>query len=657
MALNVPPAMTQAPTQGQQGQGNTAIAPYHSASLYVGDLSKDVAEATLFEIFSQVGPVASIRVCRDTVTRRSLGYAYVNFHNVADAERALDTMNFTTIKDQACRIMWSQRDPSLRRSGVGNIFVKNLDETVDNKALYDTFSLFGNILSCKVATDDAGESKGYGYVHYETGVSANMAIAKINGMLIAGKQVHVGHFVRRDNRAGQADWTNLYVKGLPESWDDAKLREEFEKHGPVTSCKVQVFEGEEAKEKGTEGKSRCFGFVNFEDHESAVKAIESLNGTELADGEGSTQLYCARAQKKSERQRELQSKHEQVKMERMNKFQGVNVYVKNLDEGVTEEAMREAFAQYGTITSARVMVDGSNGQSKGFGFVCFSAPEEATKAISEMNGKMLMNKPIYVALAQRREVRRTQLEAQFAQRTGMPPRGLPMAGQGMYGMPYWMGQPGMPQQPRQYMMPQMMPRGPRGPMPAYGGRGNYPMPAYATAGQMPGQPQPRRGAGPRQQRGQPQPQGGRGGPQGRGMPQQPQGPGGPGRGNFKYTQGVRNQQPGAPNMPPQQQQGPVPQQQIPPQAVQQAAPATNESLTAAALAAAPPEKQKNMIGERLYPLIHEGQPQLAGKITGMLLEMDNGELLHLLESPDALQAKINEALQVLSEHQQETSAH
>ncbi|CAN0354852.1 unnamed protein product, partial [Discosporangium mesarthrocarpum] len=61
-----------------------------------------------------------------------LGYCYVNFHNVVDME-ALDTMNFTTIKDQACRIMWSQRDPSLRRSGVGNIFVKNLDEAVDNK--------------------------------------------------------------------------------------------------------------------------------------------------------------------------------------------------------------------------------------------------------------------------------------------------------------------------------------------------------------------------------------------------------------------------------------------------------------------------------------------------------------------------------------------
>jgi polyadenylate-binding protein len=57
--------------------------------------------------------------------------------------------------------------------------------------------------------------------------------------------------------------------------------------------------------------------------------------------------------------------------------------------------------------------------SKGFGFVCFSSPDEATKAVTEMNGRMIGSKPIYVALAQRKEVRRSQLEAQMAQRNQM----------------------------------------------------------------------------------------------------------------------------------------------------------------------------------------------------------------------------------------------
>uniref|UniRef100_A0A8B9F7K4 PABC domain-containing protein n=1 Tax=Amazona collaria TaxID=241587 RepID=A0A8B9F7K4_9PSIT len=65
-----------------------------------------------------------------------------------------------------------------------------------------------------------------------------------------------------------------------------------------------------------------------------------------------------------------------------------------------------------------------------------------------------------------------------------------------------------------------------------------------------------------------------------------------------------------------------------------------EPLTASMLAAAPPQEQKQMIGERLYPLIHAVHPTLAGKITGMLLEIDNSELLLLLESPDSLHSKV-----------------
>lgn len=82
----------------------------------------------------------------------------IRYENVLPAaERALDTMNFDVIKGKPVRIMWSQRDPSLRKSGVGNIFIKNLDKSIDNKALYDTFSAFGNILSCKVSKNVTGK--------------------------------------------------------------------------------------------------------------------------------------------------------------------------------------------------------------------------------------------------------------------------------------------------------------------------------------------------------------------------------------------------------------------------------------------------------------------------------------------------------------------
>ncbi|PNJ86155.1 PABPC1L isoform 9, partial [Pongo abelii] len=69
-----------------------------------------------------------------------------------------------------------------------------------------------------------------------------------------------------------------------------------------------------------------------------------------------------------------------------------------------------------------------------------------------------------------------------------------------------------------------------------------------------------------------------------------------------------------------------------------------EPLTASMLAAAPLHEQKQMIGERLYPLIHDVHTQLAGKITGMLLEIDNSELLLMLESPESLHAKKRKSL-------------
>lgn len=91
-------------------------------------------------------------------------------------------------------------------------------------------------------------------------------------------------------------------------------------------------------------------------------------------------LYVCRAQKKNERSAELKRRYEQQKVERMQRYQGVNLYVKNLDDTVNDEILKQNFEAYGKITSAKVMCD-DNGRSKGFGFVCFEKPDEATKVV------------------------------------------------------------------------------------------------------------------------------------------------------------------------------------------------------------------------------------------------------------------------------------
>lgn len=659
--------------------------PQASASLYVGELDPSVTEAMLFELFSQIGSVASIRVCRDAVTRRSLGYAYVNYNATSDGEKALEELNYTLIKGRPCRIMWSQRDPALRKTGQGNVFIKNLDVAIDNKALHDTFAAFGNILSCKVAQDENGVSKGYGFVHYETDEAAAQAIKHVNGMLLNEKKVYVGYHIPKKDRQSKfeemkANFTNVYVKNVnPEAPED-EFRELFAKYGDITSSTLA---------RDQEGKSRGFGFVNFTTHESAFKAVNELNGKDFHGQE----LFVGRAQKKHEREEELRKSYEAARMEKANKYQGVNLYIKNLDDEIDDDKLRQMFAEFGPITSAKVMRDAvaestedkkeeegekkegeteaeaeaekkeegeadkksekggkKLGKSKGFGFVCFSNPDDATKAVAEMNQRMVNNKPLYVALAQRKDVRKSQLEASIQARNQIRlQQQAAQAGMGGQYMqpPVFYAQPGfMPQGgrgmafPQPGMMPGVQPGRP-GQFPAgyppQGGRGmpgQMPPNMFGLPGQFPpGGPYPQAnnpqflaavqqaqqaastGAG----RGNAPP---RGGPI-QGMP--PNMPGMPGPGMPGYPPNARPQGNMGRGGAPGGRNGGQAGRGQPPVAPEGAAAGLQQQLANAG----GPAQQKQMLGELIFPKIQALQPELAGKITGMLLEMENSELINL----------------------------
>uniref|UniRef100_A0A8B9GB86 Polyadenylate-binding protein n=1 Tax=Amazona collaria TaxID=241587 RepID=A0A8B9GB86_9PSIT len=639
---------------------NAAASSYPMASLYVGDLHPDVTEAMLYEKFSPAGPVLSIRVCRDMITRRSLGYAYVNFQQPADAERALDTMNFDVIKGKPIRIMWSQRDPSLRKSGVGNVFIKNLDKSIDNKALYDTFSAFGNILSCKVVCDENG-SKGYAFVHFETQDAADRAIEKMNGMLLNDRKVFVGRFKSRKEREAELgakakEFTNVYIKNFGDDMDDERLKELFSKYGKTLSVKVMT---------DPTGKSKGFGFVSFEKHEDANKAVEEMNGKDI----NGKMVFVGRAQKKVERQAELKRRFEQLKQERLSRYQGVNLYIKNLDDTIDDEKLRKEFSPFGSITSAKVMLE--DGRSKGFGFVCFSSPEEATKAVTEMNGRIVGSKPLYVALAQRKEERKAHLTNQYMQRiAGM--RALPantiinqfQPAAGGYFMP---AVPQAQSRPTYYAPNQMAQMRPN-PRWQQGGRPQG----------FQGMPNAMRQSGPRPALRHLAPAGNA--PASRGLPAAAQRVGKVSASRLSpsdiptctllqvsvdlFSSSLAGVGAAAQSLAPRPPVAAPAPRAVPPykyaSSVRSPHPAV-QPLQAPQPAVhvqgqEPLTEQKQMLGERLFPLIQAMHPSLAGKITGMLLEIDNSELLHMLESPESLRSKVEEAVAVLQAHQAKKEA-
>eukprot|EP01126_Amoeba_proteus_P057028 TRINITY_DN7234_c0_g1_i1.p1 TRINITY_DN7234_c0_g1~~TRINITY_DN7234_c0_g1_i1.p1 ORF type:complete len:519 (+),score=106.72 TRINITY_DN7234_c0_g1_i1:452-2008(+) len=502
--------------------------------------------------------------------------------------------------------MWSQRDPSIRKTGVGNIFIKNLDPAIGHKELYDTFSAFGNILSCKVVMDEQGRSKGYGFVHFENQLCAESAVSHVHDHMLLSKKVFVGPFIPRKVRSQQLEksWTNVFVKELDPSITDEELAKKFGEFGVVTSAVVM---------RDEDGASLGFGFANFADHDSAVNAVNALHETKF----GNKILYCCRAQKKAEREARLKKEWEQIKIQR---YQGINLYIKNIEDEIDEERLKREFSVFGVIKSCKIMSD-EKGNSKGFGFVCFAAPEEAQRAMTEMNNRILLgcSKPLYVALHEPKEVRRQKLvqNAMKNMRSNLPQGSPAPSVYGSTGQPVFYPTSTNLSQGFVYPHQQMMAS-----LPRWQGQYSHPAPYSNPIGVI-----PQRGATTVASSTTPS----------AATPTTSS----RGRGGSTRARGRRNNP---------QQQVPLEQQQ---QQQLQMQPVFNLPDILTQLKSFSFEQQKLLLGEHLYPLIAQNYPQLAGKITGMFLDSGWGieELCSLLTDETKLTERIEDAISVLQRAQ------
>ena len=520
--------------------------------LHIGDLDPLVTEADIYTAFKNFAPAISFINIRRDIKTGSLGSAKIQFSNPEAAKSARKELNGELIKGRHITVADFNREYKSKASS--NVFVKNFPEEVANRDLELEFSICGHIISSKISYDQAGRSRRYGFIQFDSAEAAAKAVTK-DGQEWRGEKLKVEHFLPREQREGMFSKSNLHICGFHPNTTKVEMDAVFAVYGEITSSIIQ--------NKKVKTESKHFGFVNYKEASSAEAAKSALNGTQALGGLLVVQPHMSKYARAQFLKAEFKKRQE--------KWKQTNLVFNKLPPTVTEVNLRQLCQEYGEITSIKILFksnvhfqDGAPVHEMiptGTAFINFESAESAERAQKALNRTQFEKQSVFVSHWKPREELMRFLKSIQARRR----------------------------------IPQEM------------------FPFYpSTYRPAPGPYPPRKGPDTR--------------------PTRPQ----PAYSSMPMSQpGLRPAAPHQPGMP-----KPVPAA-IPP-------PITVSRLQETVEKLGDQKSKKQAVGEFLYPRIHNlTNPNIAGKITGMLLEMDIPELVKLSEDQGLLRKRVSEALEVL----------
>lgn len=275
-------------------------------ALYIGGLGPSVTEDDLKKEFGKFKSLASVKICYDATTNQSLGYGYLNFKNQQDVDLCTEDYNYNVLFGNEIKIMPSLRN-SLYRKNIGtNVFFSNLplgNEELTTRKFYDTFKIYGRILSCKL-----DNRKNIGFVYFSDDKAATKVIEDYNNKEYFGSIIVCGlHFDKELRNFPDFDKTKLnldqniilqdelsavgsddglqvkdveekplvhpnaiFIKNLPKETTSEELLEHFCKVGPIKSVYTS---------DGHEKFSSKWAFLTFKKLSDTQQAIKLLNNS------------------------------------------------------------------------------------------------------------------------------------------------------------------------------------------------------------------------------------------------------------------------------------------------------------------------------------------------------------------------------------------
>lgn len=353
-------------------------------------------------MFQQFGSIISTNVVRDRETGKSKCFGFVNFETPEEANTAMTEMNrkkigkkkititFAEKKAEKPKTIWVMKKPE-RKLFVPlegptvlketELYINNLDDSVDNAQLIERFKQFGTIREARVARDKMDKSKGFAFLCFDTHEEAKRAMSQMNGQIIGEKEITISLVEVKPGARGQnprvADKIyrrdKIIVRNLEETVDDEELKSVFIQFGNIIEARVLLTE---------EGASRHIGFVQYFSSKAAEKAIVEMNGRVI---KGNSTFVSPAEHQPGLAKAKPKSNPKGIQKE--------TVCVANFPKGTNKGTIQNLFSRFGSIVHVNMVA------AQRVAFVNFVLAKDAQQAVHQMNGHVLNSNPLKVALA------------------------------------------------------------------------------------------------------------------------------------------------------------------------------------------------------------------------------------------------------------------
>lgn len=363
-------------------------------TLFVGNLSFQSTEESLRAAFH--GCTAARIPLGDG--GRSRGFGLVDFPTAEAAAAAKAAMAETEIDGRKVNIDFAQpraprssptqsapREP--RNAPSSTLYVRNLAYEATQAQVAAVFAPY-RVKEVRLMSDRDGRSRGFGYAEFHSVEDARRALNEKNNTEVAGRNIGLDFAEPPRERASppqrsptmptHAPSDTLFLGGLAYSSTEDSIRRAFAACRGIVSVRIAI---------DPQGQAKGFGYLQFDSVANAQAAMV-MNGANV-DGRA-IRLDFAEPQKP----REPREPRAPRPVAAPTAAPTPKLYVGGLSFNTTTPALKAAFERYGTVTDAIVMIDRATHRSKGFGYVTFASQEEATAALTAMNGQQLDERQI-----------------------------------------------------------------------------------------------------------------------------------------------------------------------------------------------------------------------------------------------------------------------